>query len=426
MGQEPNRPIRVGAAAFPSSWGTVLEDARPQSWLAWVEEQNRKRRSAGLHRQWSTLGETRVGEIICGGRSLLNFGSNDYLGLAADPRVVEAAVEATRRYGFGAGASPLVTGWREPHEALAAELAAFEGVEDLTLFPSGYAANLGTIAALAGPGDAVYLDRLNHSCLVQGARLSGATLRVYPNGDVERLERLLRRDQAASRFRRALLATDSIFSMDGLLAPLGKLVDLAERFDLLTIVDEAHGTGVFGSTGRGGCEAKGVDDRVAIRVGTLSKALGSIGGFVGGPAPLIEHIRHAAPTLMFSTALPPAAAAAALRAIQIVREEPWRRARAHELADRLRKALRANGWTVPDSEGPIVPVLVGEPGQTVQIARELRGRNILAPAIRPPTVPEGTSRLRLTVTAVHTPEHVQRLIEALGRAPSAPRSSQDG
>jgi 8-amino-7-oxononanoate synthase len=388
-----------------------------ENWMAWIARENGRRRAAGLHRERVVHGGGKPGELERDGVTLAHFGSNDYLGLAADPRVIEAAAEAARRYGFGAGASPLVTGWREPHEALAAALAQFEEAEAVALFPSGYAANLGTIAALAGPGDVVYCDPLNHSCLVQGAKLSGAGLKVYPHRDAVALGRLLERHGKEGRYRRAILATDSVFSMDGDLAPLPELADLADEHGALLLVDEAHGTGVFGPDGRGACAGLGVADRVPVRVGTLSKALGSIGGFVAGSAALIEHIRHAAPTLMFSTALPPAAAAAAGKALEIAREEPWRRARAHALADRLRESLRGQGWIVPGSVGPIVPVLIGNPEATVWWAARLRECGFLTPAIRPPTVPAGTSRLRLSVTAAHTVEQVDRLAQAMGAWP---------
>jgi 8-amino-7-oxononanoate synthase len=367
--------------------------------LAWIDEESRA---------WARRGLARRLVVHPVGR---NFGSNDYLGLAADPRVVDAARRASEAFGWGAGASPLVTGWGEAHQELADELARFEETEAAVLFPSGFAANLGTIAALVDKGDAVYADRLDHACLIDGVRLSGARLRVYPHNDAGRLGAILARDRG--RFRRALIATDGVFSMDGDLAPLADLADLAERFGAMLLVDEAHGTGVFGPDGRGAASEEGVADRVPIKVGTLSKALGSVGGFVAGSRRLIDWLVNHARTLIYSTALPPAAVAAAREALRIVRAEPWRRERVRALGARLRADLSAGGHDVGPSAGPIVPVLLGEAGRAMSAAERLRDRGFLVPAIRPPTVPEGTARLRISLSAAHTDEDVAALAGAI-------------
>ena len=290
----------------------------------------------------------------------------------------------------------------------------------MALFPTGFAANLGAIAALVGPGDAVYQDRLNHACLVDGARLAGARLRVYPHGDAGRLESILARDRG--RFRRSLIATDGVFSMDGDLAPVADLADLAERFGAMLLVDEAHGTGVFGATGRGAAEASGVEPRrVHVKVGTLSKALGSVGGFVAGSHRLIAWLQNHARTLIYSTGLPPAAAAAAHRALEIVAAEPARRSHLATLGADLRARLAAIDRPSPPGLGPIVPVLVGGPAVAVALAARLRLAGCLVPAIRPPTVPAGTARLRVTLTAAHRPADLDRLVDALrDRSPASP------
>jgi 8-amino-7-oxononanoate synthase len=379
--------------------------------LSWIGDDAEDRARDGLWRTLTARGPAGAGRLEEGGRSLVNFASNDYLGLATDPRVVAAAREAAERFGWGAGASALVSGWREPHEALAEALARFEGTEAAVLFPTGFAANFGAIAALAGRGDAVYVDRLGHACLIAGARASGASLRVFPHNDAARLEAILGRDRG--RFRRSLIATEGVFSMDGDLAPLADLVDLAERSGAMLMVDEAHGTGVFGPDGRGAASEGGVADRVPIRVGTLSKALGSIGGFVAGSRRLIGHLVNHAPSLIYSTALPPAAASAALRALSLIQAEPWRRERARGLGDRLRGALAAAGLSVIPSSGPIVPVAIGEPGRATAAADRLRGEGFLVAAIRPPTVPAGTSRLRISVTAAHSEGDLDALARAM-------------
>jgi 8-amino-7-oxononanoate synthase len=370
--------------------------------LDWIEAESA---------DWSQRGLSRRLEVRKAG--LVNFGGNDYLSLAADPRVVAAAHEAAARFGFGAGASPLVAGWTTAHQELTEALAAFEQVEAVALFPSGFAANLGTIAALLGPADAVYLDRLDHACLSDGARLSGARLRVYPHGDADRLEEILARDRARGRFRRALIATDGVFSMDGDLAPLAELAELAERFGAMLLVDEAHGTGVFGADGRGAVAACGVAERVPVRVGTLSKALGSLGGFVAGSRRLVDWLTNHARTLVYSTALPPAAAAAAHTALAIGCSEPWRRERVLRLGRALAGELVAAGYTVAPTAGSIVAVILGKPERALDRAEQLRDHGLFVPAIRPPTVPTGTARLRISLSAAHSDEDVARLTDAL-------------
>lgn len=374
--------------------------------LGWIDREMAEWRARGLARALRAFDASRPG---VGAWS--NFGSNDYLGLANDSRVVIALANAAREYGCGAGASALVTGWRTPHQRLAEALADFERVEAVTIFPSGFAANLGTIAALTGSGDAVYVDRLDHACLIDGVRLSGARLRVFPHNDAVRLEELLRMDRG--RFRRSLIATEGVFSMDGDTAPLAELADLADAFGAMLMVDEAHSTGVLGPDGRGAAAEAGIADRVHVRVGTLSKAIGSIGGFVAGSRKLVDWLVNHARTLIYSTAIPPAAAAAAECALAISREEPWRRERVCQLGDRVRQALRSRGFEVPDSRGAIVPVLLGDPVSVVALADKLRARGIFVPAIRPPTVPAETSRLRISLSAAHSDEQVEQLIQAV-------------
>jgi 8-amino-7-oxononanoate synthase len=369
--------------------------------LAWIQAESTTWSRRGLQRS-----------LVLADTGLINFGTNDYLGLAADERVIAAACQAAGKLGWGAGASPLVSGWTTAHRDLTQALAEFEKVEAIALFPSGFAANLGTIAALVGPGDAVYVDRLDHACLIDGARISGARLRVYPHGDTERLDAILRRDRG--RFRRSLIATDGVFSMDGDIAPLAGLVDAAERAGAMLLVDEAHGTGVFGPDGRGAAAACGVAGRVHVKVGTLSKALGSLGGFVAGSQALIDWLTNHARTLVYSTALPPAAAAAATQALAIARSEHWRRERVLALGRTLVREIAAAGFAVSPTAGSIISVVLGSPEQAVDLAGRLRQRGLFVPAIRPPTVPAGTSRLRISVSAAHQDDEIAALSAALG------------
>jgi 8-amino-7-oxononanoate synthase len=379
--------------------------------LGWIDEAAGHWTRRGLERRLIAHGPPAPGRIERDGRVLVHFGSNDYLGLAADPRVVAAGQNAAARFGWGAGASALVCGWSDAHSAFAEALARFEHAEAVALFPSGFAANLGTIVALAGRGDAVYVDRLDHACLIDGARLSGARLRVYPHNDVDRLEEILKRDRG--RFRRALIATEGVFSMDGDLAPLPDLADTADRFGAMLLVDEAHGTGVFGPDGRGAASEWGVADRIPIRVGTLSKALGSVGGFVAGSRRLIDWLINHARTLIYSTALPPGTVAAAHEALRIIEAEPERRQQLRALSSDFRRALVQAGFEIGSPAGPIVPVHVGKAERASHFAAQLAERGFLVPAIRPPTVPEGTARLRISLSAAHSEQDVASLVQAL-------------
>jgi 8-amino-7-oxononanoate synthase len=319
---------------------------------------------------------------------------------------------------WGSGASPLITGRGTIHAALEQALARFEGTEAALLFSSGYAANLGTVAALAGRGDAVYLDAKNHASIIDGCRLSGARLEVYPHGDIDFLRRrLARRDD----FRRRLIVTDSLFSMDGDFAPLADLAALAEQYGAMLMVDEAHATGVFGTMGRGVCEEFGVESGVHVRVGTLSKALGSMGGFVAGSAPLIDWLVNRARSYIFSTAPPEALAAAALEALDVVIHEPARRIVLRERAAALRAGLESQGWHIGPSRSQIVPVILGDPGRTMSLARALQDRGFFVPGIRPPAVPQGECLLRISVSYQHRDEDIRRLLDALAEADSALR-----
>lgn len=378
--------------------------------LAWIAPELAALEQQGLRRRLTTRTGEQACRIVLDGRALVNFSSNDYLALASDPRLAQAVARAAGQEGWGSGASALITGHSQIHEQLERRLAEFEGTEAALVFSSGFAANSGTIAALVGAGDVVFTDRKNHASLLDGCRLSRADVRAYPHGDWERLEHLL---SAAGKYRRRLIATDSLFSMDGDLAPLGELVALAERYEAMLMIDEAHATGVFGQRGRGLAEHLGVEPRIPVRVGTLSKAFGSIGGFVAGSRTLIEWLVNRARPYVFSTAPPAAMAAAALAALEIVRDEPNRRIELLARAAALRQTLTTQGWNLGRSASQIIPLVVGEPERAVRLSTALRERGFLVPAIRPPTVPEGEACLRLSLSWGHTPEMIGGLVETL-------------
>jgi 8-amino-7-oxononanoate synthase len=389
--------------------------------LAWIADELAELRRNDLLRELpAPLG--RQGAVIeHAGRRLVNFASNDYLGLAADQRLIEAAAEACRREGVGRGASPLVCGRAAVHAQLERRLAEFEGVEAALVFPSGFAANAGVVPALVDRGDAIFADAKNHASLIDGCRLARATTHVYPHGDVAALEQLLKSNPQA---RRRLIITDTLFSMDGDLAPLAAIAALARRHGAMLLVDEAHATGVFGAAGRGVAELCGVDDPSFIRIGTLSKALGAAGGFVCGPRDLVQWLANRARGYVFSTAQPAAASAAALVALDLVQREPHRRVRLLDSATKLRSQLRDAGWNTADSASQIIPIRVGSPAAAVRLSASLREQGCWVPAIRPPSVPPGESLLRLSLSAAHTPAMIAGFLAALG--PFSSRSLTGG
>jgi 8-amino-7-oxononanoate synthase len=403
--------------------------------FAWIDAELARLERAGLRRRLAVRRGPQRERVVLNDRGLINFGCNDYLGLAADERVIAAARAAMEREGLGSGASPLVSGRSESHAELERRLAEFEGTEAALVFPSGFAANAGIISALVDEGDAIFGDAKNHASVIDGCRLSKARRFIYPHLDHEALERLLR---GAGSFRRRLIVADSLFSMDGDLAPLVEMADLAEKYDAMLMVDEAHATGVFGAHGRGvveylgsvpffdasasvseGCSSKkGTDslhDRIHIRVGTLSKALGCAGGFVCGSQRLIDWLANRTRSYVFSTAQPPMISAAAIAALGIVRDEPQRRAELLENAANLRQRLSDQGWNTGRSASQIIPLIIGDAGRTMLAAERLREAGFFLPGIRPPSVPEGESLLRLSLCFHHRPEMIDALLAALAR-----------
>ncbi len=382
---------------------------------AWLQHSLDTLHRAQWYRQVRPIASLPGPVVELEGRAVVNFASNDYLGLASDPRLMAAATAAIARYGTGSTGSRLLSGQRPLHEELEQAIAQLKQTEAALVFSSGYAANLGAIAVLVGPRDLILADRYNHSSLKNGARLSGATLADYPHNDLIALEQQLATQRA--HHRRCLIVTDSVFSMDGDLAPLPELLALARQFDSMVLIDEAHATGVLGATGAGSLEHWGCTGQELVQIGTLSKALGSLGGYVAGRTTLIDFLRNRAPTWIYSTGLSPADAAAALAAIQVIQQEPERRQRLWANREQLYQRLAPRFELLP-SASPILCASLGTPAAALAIAQQLAQAGIFAPAIRPPTVP--TSRLRFTVMATHGPEHFEQLAGALGTlAPEA-------
>jgi 8-amino-7-oxononanoate synthase len=377
-----------------------------------VAERLEELRGRGLHRRLRLIEGPQGPTVMLRGRPVLLLCSNNYLGLADHPRVREAAAEAAIRWGAGAGASRLISGNMEPHRELEARLAGFKGYDAALLFGSGYLANTGTIAALAGRGEVVFSDELNHASIIDGCRLSRAETFVYRHADLEHLAWGLR--EAGERA--SLIATDGVFSMDGDVAPLGGLLELARRHRCRLLVDEAHATGAVGRGGRGSVSAAGLSGEVDVVVGTLGKALGSYGAYVCTDAETVELLVNAARPFIFSTAPPPPALGAAGMALELLEAEPERVERLQAGAETLRSALAAEGLAPTRSSTQIVPVEVGDAEPTMELCERALERGVFAQGIRPPTVPEGTSRLRFTVMATHSAEELEWAAREVGAA----------
>jgi len=369
-------------------------------------------KAAGRYRFLRTIETAQSPRVVLDGREVVLMCSNNYLGLADHPRLRRAAKEAIDRYGTGAVASRLVSGTMTLHEELEAALARFKGTQAALVFNCGYMANVGIISSLLGPEDVVFSDELNHASIIDGCRLSQARVVVFPHKDMNALEALLKREKG----RRRMIVVDGVFSMDGDIAPLPDMVELAEDYGALLMVDEAHGTGVLGERGAGTVEHFGLTDRVPIQMGTLGKALGGFGAYVAGSDVLREYLINRARSFIFTTALPPADMAMALEAVRMVWEEPQRRRRLHQNVVYLVDGLKSLGFQVTNQGTAIIPVIIGPEDKTMDMSTKLLEYGVFVAGIRPPTVPPGTSRLRVTVMATHAQEDLDEALEAFERA----------
>ena len=372
----------------------------------WIEPAINTIRRASWYRSVQAITGKPGAVVQLAGKEVINFASNDYLGLAGDDRLIQASIVATQEFGTGSTGSRLLSGHRELHRQLENAIASLKQTEDALVFSSGYLANLGAISAIVGKRDLILADTYNHSCLKNGAILSGATIIDYPHNDTAVLQNLL--TQQRDNFRRCLIITDSVFSMDGDLCPLPQLVDLAQEFNCMLLIDEAHATGVFGATGAGCAEHFGISNSKLIQVGTLSKALGSLGGFVAGSKLLIDFLRNRAASWIYTTALSPADTAAAMRAIALIRSEPQRRQQLWNNVAYLRQQLPL---PIIDSQSQIVCCQYPSATAALHAASQLKNAGVFAPAIRPPTVP--TSRIRFSLMATHQLSHIEKLIAIL-------------
>ena len=382
----------------------------------WLKSELAQLNQAGLSRSLRSVMTAPSGRTLLDGREVILLGSNNYLGLSVHPTVVEAAAAAVQKYGTGASASRLMSGNCELYTELEAKIAKMKGTEAALVFGSGYLANIGTIPVLAGKGDLILSDALNHASIIDGCRLSQATKQIYRHCDVEHLESLLAQ---SIKFRHRLIVTDGVFSMDGDIAPLPEICGLAERYDATVMVDDAHSLGVLGETGSGTVEHFGLENRGLIQMGTLSKAIGGLGGYVAGSTALIDFLMNRARGFIFTTGLPPATLAGASAAIDVIRSTPELRQRLFSNVLLLKNALLERGFQLLPSQTQILPLLLGSVDVASRFAEALLSHGVYAPAIRPPTVPEGTSRLRISVIAPHTTDDLETAVKAFEAARAA-------
>jgi len=381
--------------------------------LDWLDGEISAICEKGLFRELTEIRSGQTPEVLIGGKNYILLGSNGYLGLSTHPEVKKAAADALEKYGAGSGGSRLVSGTTDLHHELERKIANFKKTEAAIVFSSGYLANIGTIQALAAKGDMIFSDKLNHASIIDGCGLSGAKVRVYRHLDFNHLEDLICREKTALI---KLIVTDTVFSMDGDLADLSALCEIAERRGCALMVDEAHATGVLGERGGGATEHFGVESRVAVTMGTLSKAVGSTGGYIAGSKKLVEFIRNRARSFIFDTSPSAPALAASVAAIGIIERDAARRDHLWEMVEMFKAGLQKTGLNVLPSRSAIVPVLIGGPDEAMEFASALRKNGIYTPAVRPPSVPAGKCRIRASIMATHEKNHIEKALKAFEKA----------
>ncbi|MBU1932391.1 MAG: 8-amino-7-oxononanoate synthase [Candidatus Omnitrophica bacterium] len=375
-------------------------------------------RRHGLFREMKRIDSAQGPVVNIDGREVILLSSNNYLGLATHPEVIKAQIDALREFGTGSCASRLISGNMNLHEELERRIAAFKHEESAIVFSTGYMANLGTISSLVGEGDLVICDKLNHASIIDGVRLSRARLRTYPHKNLRKLKDILEKEKW---YKKKLIITDGVFSMDGDIAFIPDLVKLSTEFNAILMVDDAHATGVLGQTGRGTCEHFNVKTGVDIQMGTLSKAFGLLGGYITGSSSLTEYIRNRARSFIYTTGLPPTIAAGCIKAIEIAEKGEDLRKRLWRNATKMRRALKELGFDTMESETQIIPVLTGDVSNTMRTAERLFEMGVFAPGVRPPTVPKNKCRIRVSIMATHKDAHIDKVIDSFRRLKDEPR-----
>lgn len=377
------------------------------------EQEIERLKTSGLYRGLKRIAGHIDTTVSIDGKEVILLSSNNYLGLASHPKLKEAAASALREYGTGACSSRLISGNMKIHEELEKKTAKFKGCQSAIVFSTGYMANIGVITSLAGKGDLILSDELNHASIIDGCKLSGAKVKVYPHKNIEKLKEILSQGNASSSkgsYKRTLIVTDGVFSMDGDITPLPEILDVAREEDALVMLDDAHATGVLGENGKGTAEHFGLTDGNLIHMGTFSKALGSMGGYITGSKIIIEYLKNNARPFIYSTALPPSVCASSIAAIDLLEKEPSIRTRLWRNIARFRKGLINLGYNMMESQTQIIPILIGDTSLTMEFARAIFEKGVYAPGIRPPTVPEGKSRIRTGLMASHTDEQIDKVL----------------
>ena len=382
----------------------------------YFEQELSRLKDAGLYRHMPLIQGPQEPKITINGKDVILLCSNNYLGLANHPKVKEASISAIEKYGFGSGASRLVSGNMKLHEELEQRLARFKGTEAALVFNSGYHANIGIIPALASRGNLIFSDKLNHASIVDACILSRARLIRYPHKDMDALEKLLKKNSPLTTHHLPLIITDGIFSMDGDIAPLKELSELANKYNCMLMIDDAHATGVLGESGKGTMEYFGIDNPNIIQMGTLGKALGCFGAYIVGSRKLIDYLINKARSFIYTTSLPSSVCAASIAAIDIIEDEPQLRQNLWDRIKFFRSSLVNAGFDIMNSETQIIPILIGKADKTVKISNNLLDKGVFVQAIRPPTVPEGTSRLRITLMATHSWDDLKYAIKTIEEA----------
>ena len=378
---------------------------------SWIKENLNQIKQSNLHRELVEISSSMTPEIVINKKIYYQFASNNYLGLTTDAKITNSVISAIKKYGNGTGGSRLVTGTSNLHSKLESDIAKFKKTDDAIVFSSGYLASIGTISSIMNKDDIIFSDELNHACLIDGARLSRSKIVIYKHSNMEDLESKLKKFKASNG--KKMIISDSVFSMDGDIAPLDSIVKLSKKYECISMIDEAHATGILGDTGSGASEMFGVQDKIDICMGTLSKAIGSVGGYIAGSSDLIDYLKNRARSFIFDTSLPAGALTASIGAIKLIERQPSIRDDLNNNIQYIQDFLASSSFNYLKSVTPIVPIIIGDEEKALECSRFLLKNQIYVPAVRPPSVPKGQSRIRVTLMATHKKKHIDKIIKVM-------------
>lgn len=378
---------------------------------SWIKENLNQIKQSNLHRELVEISSSMTPEIVINKKIYYQFASNNYLGLTTDAKITNSVISAIKKYGNGTGGSRLVTGTSNLHSKLESDIAKFKKTDDAIVFSSGYLASIGTISSIMNKDDIIFSDELNHACLIDGARLSRSKIVIYKHSNMEDLESKLKKFKASNG--KKMIISDSVFSMDGDIAPLDSIVKLSKKYECISMIDEAHATGILGDTGSGASEMFGVQDKIDICMGTLSKAIGSVGGYIAGSSDLIDYLKNRARSFIFDTSLPAGALTASIGAIKLIERQPSIRDDLNNNIQYIQDFLASSSFNYLKSVTPIIPIIIGDEEKALECSRFLLKNQIYVPAVRPPSVPKGQSRIRVTLMATHKKKHIDKIIKVM-------------